>query len=250
MSSPGSMRINKALAQAGVASRRGVEKLIEEGRITVDGAPASLGQQVDADSHIRVDGKTVALESDNSRRVIAYHKPEGEICTASDPKGRRTVFDSVADWRGARLVCVGRLDINTSGLLLLTTDGELAHRLMHPSHEVVRVYRCRVMGELNARDEKRILDGVNIDGQPAAFLSVERQASSGGANVWYTVKLAEGRNREVRKIFEAVGASVNRLIRERYGPVKLEPTLKKGQWRELLPKEIESLATAVALGKD
>lgn len=244
------MRINKALAQAGVASRRGVEKLIEEGRITVDGAPASVGQRVDANSEIRVDGKKIALESDDTRRVIVYHKPEGEICTASDPRGRRTVFDSVADWRGARLVCVGRLDINTSGLLLLTTDGELAHRLMHPSHEVVRVYRCRVIGDLKQRDEQRMLAGVDIDGQPAAFLSIERQRSSGGSNTWYTVKLAEGRNREVRKIFEAVGARVNRLIRERYGPVKLESTLKKGHWRELLPKEIESLAGAVALGED
>lgn len=244
-----STRINKALAAAGVASRRGVEKLIGEGRVHVDGEIATLGQRVDHKSEIRVDGKRVQLETERARTVLAYHKPEGEICTASDPRGRRTVFDSLGDWQGARLVSVGRLDINTSGLLLLTTDGELAHRLMHPSHEIVRVYRCRVIGGISANAEARLLKGVQVDGRPASFLSLHKEKSSGGANTWYTVQLAEGRNREVRKLFEAVGGSVNRLIREQYGPIKLGRDLKKGQWRELVLKETESLARAVALGK-
>ncbi len=245
-----STRINKALAAAGVASRRAVEKLIEQERVIVDGKPATLGQRVDYNSDIRVDGKRVLLEADDTRSVVAYHKPEGEICTASDPRGRRTVFDSLSAWHGPRLVSVGRLDINTSGLLLLTTDGELAHRLMHPSHEIVRVYRCRVVGGISDSAQSRLLSGVKVDGRTCSFLSLHKEKSSGGANTWYTAKLAEGRNREVRKLFEAVGGSVNRLIREQYGPIKLDRQLKKGQWRELVPKETAALAQAVALGKD
>ncbi len=240
-SAAASERIHKVLARAGLGSRRAIERWIEEGRVTVDGRPARIGESIAPGQKIAVDGKAVSAGASFAPRprVILYHKPEGEICTRQDPEGRPTVFDHLPVLRNARWVSVGRLDINSGGLILFTTDGELANRLMHPSTGIEREYAVRVLGSVNEATIARLKDGIELEDGPAHFDSVEA-AGGEGANRWYHVTLKEGRKREVRRLWEAVGVTVSRLMRVRYGPVLMPPGLRQRQWREL---EDEDLAT-------
>jgi len=240
---PSGERLQKVLARSGLGSRRQIETWIRAGRVAVDGKTAILGQRVDSSNQIHVDGRSVSLSSDMPTRVLAYHKPEGELCTRHDPAGRRTIFDTLSTLDGDRLICVGRLDINTSGLLLLTTDGELANRLMHPSSEVEREYRCRVRGSFSETDLQQLRRGVELDDGQARFkrLVVESRQRSDAANQWYRVTLGRGRYREVRRLWQAVGGEVNRLIRIRYGDVTLDRALKPRHWQELDKPTVDRL---------
>lgn len=228
-----SEKLQKVLARAGVGSRREMELWISDGRIAVNGAVAKLGDRVTDDARITVDGRPLARQRIEAvpRRVIVYHKPEGEVCSRSDSEGRTTVFASLPRTIG-RWISVGRLDLNTSGLLLFTTDGELANRLMHPSSEIEREYAVRILGEVNDETIGKLLQGVVLDDGPARFQSVVF-AGGEGANRWYHVVLKEGRRREVRRLWESQGLTVSRLIRLRYGPVQLPPRLRPGHWQEL-----------------
>jgi 23S rRNA pseudouridine2605 synthase len=219
-------RLQKLLAAAGLGSRRAIESWIEAGRVTVGGRVAQLGARASVGDEIAIDGKRVELKA-GSGRVLLYHKPVGELVTRSDPQGRPTVFSRLPP---GRWVAVGRLDLNSSGLLLLTDSGELANRLMHPRYELEREYSARVQG---TPDLEMLRRGVELDDGPAAFLSIRQEREATGTNRWYRVTLREGRNREVRRLFEAVGARVNRLVRVRYGPVHLPADLAPGEWREL-----------------
>lgn len=218
-----SEKLQKVLARAGLGSRRQIEHWIEEGRITINGDPAMLGARVTPEQTIRVDGRNIPTHVlQSQQRILIYHKPEGEVCTRSDPQGRPTVFEKLPKLRGARWITIGRLDFNTSGLLLFTTDGELANRLMHPSHEIEREYAVRVLGKVNAEMLVRLKAGVMLEDGPAHFDAIV-DAGGSGANHWYHVVLKEGRNREVRRLWEAVGIKVSRLIRVRFGGVQLPP---------------------------
>lgn len=226
-------RLQKVLARAGLGSRRHIELWIEEGRITIDGAPAKLGARVTPDQTIKVDGRNIPTHAFQPKpRLLIYHKPEGEVCTRSDPQGRPTVFDKLPTLRGARWIVVGRLDFNTSGLLLFTTDGEIANRLMHPSHEIEREYAVRVLGKVSNEMLARLKEGVMLEDGPARFDSIV-DAGGAGANHWYHVVLKEGRNREVRRLWEAVGIKVSRLMRIRFGPVQLPPHFHVGRTVEM-----------------
>ncbi len=245
---PGSLvageKLQKVLARAGIASRRQIERFIEEGRITVDGKPATLGLRVTPASRIALDGRPVRLlEEKPKARVLVYHKPAGEVCTRSDPQGRPTVFDKLPVLRGSRWIAIGRLDFNTSGLLLFTTDGELANRPMHPSREIEREYAVRVLGTVSEEMLARLKQGVMLEDGPARFESVV-DAGGEGANRWYHVVLKEGRNREVRRMWEAVGATVSRLIRVRYGSATLARHIRPGRFEDM---EGEPLAQLYAL---
>ena len=234
-------RLHKLLANSGVGSRREMEELIAAGRIVVNGAPAPVGQTVSPGDRIKVNGKLVQLRfSDRLPRVILYHKPEGEIVSRNDPEHRPNVFTSLPRMSAGRWVAVGRLDFNTSGLLLLTTSGDLANRLMHPRYELVREYAVRILGELPDEARRQLLDGIELDDGPAKF-GFFQEAGGEGANRWYRVSLFEGRNREVRRMFEAVGVVVSRLMRVRYGPFLLPPSLKRGQVHELPEPEVKKL---------
>ena len=218
---PDAPKLHKVLAQAGVGSRRDMEQLIVEGRITVNGEPAHIGQRISYGDQIRVAGKQIRVRiAPPPARVLAYHKPAGEVVTNDDPQQRPTVFRKLPRLMQGKWQSVGRLDINTEGLLLFTNSGELANQLMHPRFGVEREYAVRVLGSLDDAARARLLEGVEVDGQPAAFRSVE-DGGGEGANRWYRVVITEGRNREVRKLFDAVGLSVSRLIRIRYGSVVL-----------------------------
>ncbi len=242
-------RIQKVLAQAGVGSRRQIESWIREGRIRVDGKPATIGQPVTLRQSFSLDGKPLRLKSDSApTRVLVLNKPEGVICSNADPGGRPTVFQHLPRGRRERWILVGRLDLNTSGLLLVTNNGELANRLMHPSTDGEREYAVRLLGEPDAADLRRLTQGVELDDGPAAFKSI-RQSGGSGANRWYKVVLSEGRNREVRRMWEAIGLTVSRLIRVRYGPIHL-PHIPQGQWKDLKPKEISALMRLVKLQED
>jgi 23S rRNA pseudouridine2605 synthase len=237
-------RIQKVLSRVGIGSRRQIERFIEEGRITVDGKPATLGLRVTSANRIALDGRTVRLlEEKPKARVLVYHKPAGEVCTRSDPQGRPTVFDKLPVLRGSRWIAIGRLDFNTSGLLLFTTDGELANRLMHPSREIEREYAVRVLGTVNNEMLARLQEGVMLEDGPAHFESIV-DAGGEGANRWYHVVLKEGRNREVRRMWEAVGATVSRLIRVRYGSATLARHIRPGRFDDL---EAEALTQLYAL---
>jgi 23S rRNA pseudouridine2605 synthase len=228
-----SEKLQKVLARAGLGSRRQIERWIEEGRITIDGQPATLGARVTPHQALRVDGRMVPAHAIQPKpRILIYHKPEGEVCTRSDPQGRPTVFDKLPALRGARWITVGRLDFNTSGLLLFTTDGELANRLMHPSREIEREYAVRVLGKINNEMLARLKEGVMLEDGPAHFDAIV-DAGGTGANRWYHVTLKEGRNREVRRLWEAVGVQVSRLMRIRFGPVQLPPHFHAGRTVEL-----------------
>ncbi len=234
-------RLQKALAQSGVGSRREMEALIAAGRINVNGQLAHIGQTVSPGDRVKVNGKLVNLRFSNRLpRVILYHKPEGEIVSRNDPNRRPTVFTSMPRLSAGRWVAVGRLDFNTSGLLLLTTSGELANRLMHPRYRLVREYAVRILGEVSDEARSRLLEGVELDDGPAQFASFQ-EAGGEGANRWFRVSLFEGRNREVRRMFEAVGLVVSRLMRVRYGPLALPPNLKRGQVLELAEDEVKRL---------
>lgn len=235
------VRLHKLLAQSGIGSRREMEELIAAGRVSVNGEPAHIGQSVGVGDRIKVNGKLVQLRSpERLPRVLIYHKPEGEIVSRNDPEHRPTVFTALPKMSAARWVAVGRLDFNTSGLLLLTTSGDLANRLMHPRYQLVREYAVRVLGELPEEARRCLLEGVELEDGLARFTGFQ-EAGGEGANRWYRVALFEGRNREVRRLFEAVGVRVSRLIRVRYGPFLLPPSLRRGQFQELAEAEVKRL---------
>lgn len=239
-------RLQKVLAQMGYASRRQVELWIEAGRIQVNGQVAQLGQTVSAEDSIFVDGKPVKQPVRPSRiQVLAYHKPEGQVCSTNDPQGRDTVFNHLPKV-DTRWVMVGRLDISTSGLLLFTTDGEMAHRLMHPSYQVEREYAVRVLGEVHSEHLTQLTKGVELDDGMARFTQINT-AGGEGANQWYHVRLKEGRNREVRRLWEALGFQVSRLMRIRYGAYQLPPRLRRGQYQLLEDEQINQLRQLVDL---
>lgn len=242
-----SEKLQKVLARAGLGSRRQIERWIEEGRITVDGQPATLGARVTSDQALRVDGRVIPAHAiQPKQRILIYHKPEGEVCTRSDPQGRPTVFDKLPSLRGARWIAVGRLDFNTSGLLLFTTDGELANRLMHPSREIEREYAVRVLGKISDDMLARLKEGVMLEDGPARFDAIV-DAGGSGANHWYHVTLKEGRNREVRRLWEAVGVKVSRLMRVRFGPISLPPHFHARRTVELEDEAASALYEHVGL---
>jgi 23S rRNA pseudouridine2605 synthase len=238
-------RLQKWLAGQGLGSRREIERWIKEGRIVVDGKPAELGVKVEGTERIEVDGKPIrAPKNDRKPRTIIYHKPPGEICTRNDPQGRRTIFQSLPKVLGARWVSVGRLDFQTTGLLILTTDGGLANRLMHPSSELQREYIVRAYGEPTEEQLDELKQGVQLEDGKARFESI--QVTEGeGSNRSYRVTISEGRNRIVRRLFEAVGCRVNRLLRVSYGPIALSRDLRPGKYRELNEHEVKQLMESV-----
>jgi 23S rRNA pseudouridine2605 synthase len=237
-------KLQKVLARAGLGSRREMERLIGANRVTVNGGIAHVGDRVAESDRILVDGHPVLLKAAPERhpRVLVYNKPEGEICSARDPEGRPTVFDRLPPLRGERWIAVGRLDFNTSGLLLFTTDGELANALMHPSAGIDREYLCRVLGAVDDATLARLRDGVLLEDGMARFndISAGRGAEE-SANRWYYVCLMEGRNREVRRLWESQNVKVSRLKRVRFGPVFLPARLKLGRWQDLPAAEVEAL---------
>lgn len=235
-------RIQKVLATAGYGSRREIEDWIREGRIRVNGTAAQLGDRIEASDRVQLDGHVIRPfeRAPSRRRVLLYHKPEGELTTRSDPEGRPTIFERLPHLRNGRWIPVGRLDINTSGLILLTTDGELAHRLMHPSSEVEREYATRVMGTVDADTLARLTEGVELEDGIARFEQL-MDAGGEGANHWYHVVLREGRNREVRRLWESQGLMVSRLIRVRYGPIPLPRGLRAGHWMDAEPAQVQAL---------
>lgn len=237
-------KLQKVLARAGFGSRRDMEKWISEGRLTVNNVIAQLGDRVGEDDKVLLNGEPIEIRGAEERqtRVLVYNKPEGEICTARDPEGRPTVFDRLPRLRGERWIAVGRLDFNTSGLLLFTTDGELANALMHPSSTIDREYLCRVMGEVTEEKLALLREGVMLDDGMARFNDItEGGGSDSSINRWFYVCLMEGRNREVRRLWESQELKVNRLKRVRYGPVFLPAKVKQGQWMDLPPEEIRGL---------
>ena len=241
-------RLQKLLAAAGLGSRRSIEQWIRDGRVTVAGRVAQLGDRAGPDDEICLDGKKLQLSASvqQAREILLYHKPVGEMTTRSDPQGRPTVFERLPVPRQGRWITVGRLDVNTSGLLLFTTDGELAHRLMHPSSEIEREYLVRVRGRPSPFVIRQLLDGVALEDGLARLDRIE-QAETDGSHTSFRVCLHEGRNREVRRIWTAVGFEVSRLLRVRYGPVELPRDLRPGSWRMLDDSGAAALARSVHL---
>ncbi|MFJ3484258.1 23S rRNA pseudouridine(2605) synthase RluB [Pseudomonas sp. NPDC090202] len=246
---PSGEKLQKVLARIGVGSRRDVEAWIGEGRIKVNGVQASLGQRVDLHDAISVDGRVIKREeaAETVRRVIMYNKPDGEICTRDDPEGRPTVFDRLPRPKEGRWINIGRLDINTTGLLMFTTDGELANRLMHPSFEMDREYAVRVRGEVDDDMLLRLKNGVILEDGPARFTDIQQAPGGEGFNHWYHCVVMEGRNREVRRLWESQGLVVSRLKRVRFGPVFLNSDLPMGRWREMSQQEVDILSAEVGL---
>lgn len=232
-------KFKKVLANAGLASRRQIENWLRENRISVNGAIAKLGDRINSEDKVRVDGREVKLikSATKKTRVLLYHKPEGEICTRSDPEGRPTVFDRLPLLRNGRWISVGRLDFNTSGILLLTNDGELANQLMHPSAEIEREYAVRVLGEVTPAIIKTLKKGVRLEDGQAHFDQIV-DVGGEGTNHWYHVIVKEGRNRVVRRLWESQGLKVSRLMRVRFGNVLLPRALRRGKWEELGPAEV------------
>ena len=227
------VKLHKVLADVGMGSRRDMEDLIIQGRVSVNGLPAHIGQRIGPTDQVRINGKPVHRKIQTKPpRVIMYHKPSGEIVSQSDPEGRPTVFDRLPKPRQGRWIAVGRLDFNTEGLLLFTTSGELANRLMHPRYGVEREYAVRILGDLSQENMTQLKSGITLDDGQAKFLRLSMGGGE-GANRWYHVALTEGRNREVRRMFEAVGHVVSRLIRTRYGIFLLPPRLRRGKWEEI-----------------
>jgi len=234
-------KLHKLLADAGLGSRRDMEELIIAGRVSVNGQPAHVGQRIGPNDQVRVNGRPIrrppiALPP----RVLLYHKPSGEICTRDDPSRRATVFERLPRLKGARWVAVGRLDFNTEGLLVFTTSGDIANQLMHPRYGWEREYAVRILGRIDDDIRSRLLEGVALEDGPAVF-SVVEDLGGDGANAWYRVVISEGRNREVRRMFDVVGLTVSRLVRLRFGPVALPRGLSRGRWAELSPAEVLSL---------
>jgi len=238
-------KLQKLLAHAGMGSRREIETWISDGRVSVNGKRAKLGDRADAADRILVDGKLMSLSDVSGQQIKAliYHKPEGEICTRKDPKGRPTIFENLPGIPGGRWVSVGRLDINTSGLILLTNNGELANKLMHPSTGLEREYLVRIRGTASQETITKLTrDGVDIDGKPARFERVlASDMADEGTNHWYKVVIKEGRYREVRRMWDAVGHTVSRLKRIRYGTVRLTRDIKRGQHTKIAPKQLDSV---------
>ena len=235
-------KLQKILAQAGLGSRREMEKVIAEGRVKINDETAKLGDRATVKDNITVDGKKVrAPESEKyAGKVLIYNKPEGEICSRNDPEGRRTVFSRLPKLKSGRWISVGRLDYNTTGLLIFTTDGTLANKLMHPSSVIEREYMCRVLGNVDESMLQRMIDGVLLDDGVAKFTDIV-DGGGEGANRWFYVVVMEGRNREVRRLWESQGIQVNRLKRVRYGDIFLPSKLKQGQCTEMPYKEVEML---------
>ena len=242
------VRLQKLLAESGLGSRREIEGWISEGRVRVNGDLAKLGDRASSSDRIRIDGRDVKVRHrrPEAPQIIAYHKPEGELVTRRDPEERPTVFRRLPRPKEGRWIAVGRLDINTSGLILFTTDGELANRLMHPSREVEREFAVRILGAVAPETLARLQEGITLDDGPAKFDSVSERGGA-GANHWYHVVLREGRNREVRRLWEAAGCTVSRLIRVRYGNVELGRRLFPGNWRPLTDEEQSALMAAAGL---
>lgn len=235
-------KLQKVLARAGFGSRREIETWIAKGRIKVNGKVAVVGDRVADDDKIVVDGKKLAPQKKirEDRRVILYNKPENEVSTRSDPEGRRTVFDRLPPLKHGRWVSIGRLDLNTSGLMLFTTDGELANKLMHPSSQIEREYAVRVLGDVTPEMVQEMHKGVIIDDHLCRFTDIQHYGGE-GVNQWYHVVLLEGRNREVRKLWESQGVKVSRLKRVRFGPLFIPSSVVKGRFNELGKTEIEKL---------
>lgn len=246
-----SERISKALAMSGVASRRECDNLITQGKVTVNGKPAQLGQQIVEHDRLEVLGRPIRIKwQDRLARIIVYHKPDGELVSRSDPEGRDTVYDRIPILRNLRFMAIGRLDYNTSGLLIFTTSGELANRFMHPRYEVEREYAVRVYGEPLTSDQiKELKKGIILEDGKANFkdiIKLEREESD-ARNHWYKVLLMEGRNREVRRMFEHFGVTVSRLMRVRFGPIDLPPRLKRGNYYELNEIEVAKIMQTFGL---
>jgi len=242
-------KLQKILANAGKGSRRAMEQAISEGRVTVNGVKATLGDRADGEAKIELDGRPVVIDREQGTRVIVYNKPEGEVSTRNDPEGRATIFDRLPTLKSGRWISVGRLDINTSGLMLFTNDGELANRMMHPSSEIDREYLVRVMGKIDDDMINRLKTGVMLEDGPAKFTDIrpvetEREEAM---NRWFYVALMEGRNREVRRLWESQGVQVNRLKRVRYGAVFIPSHITSGHWYELDPREIDVLLSDVGI---
>lgn len=241
-------RIQKILSHLGIGSRRDIERWIADGRVKVNGTVATLGQRLEGNETITVDDRVVSIkELAPLRRVIIYNKPEGEVCTRSDPEGRPTVFDRLPRLKTGRWINIGRLDINTSGLLLFTTDGELANRLMHPSYQMDREYAVRVRGEVTEEMMETLKAGVMLEDGLAKFSDIQAAPEGDGLNRWYHCVVMEGRNREVRRLWESQGLVVSRLKRVRFGPVFLTASLSVGRWREMDQRELDILSAEVGL---
>lgn len=248
-----SEKLHKVLADAGVGSRRDMEELIIAGRVSVNGEPAHIGQRVLPTDQVRVNGKPLsqrrAAAMGKPPRVLLYHKPAGEIVSQDDPEGRPSVFDKLPRISGGRWVAVGRLDFNTEGLLIFTTSGELANRLMHPRYEVEREYAVRVQGELTEETREQLLAGVELEDGVAKFALIE-DGGGQGFNRWYRVMIKEGRNREVRRMFEAVGLTVSRLIRTRFGAIQLPRGVARGRHYELAGEWVQAWMHDLGIGAE
>ncbi len=233
--------MQKVLAAAGVGARRGLEQRIRAGEVQVNGHTAVIGDQVSVDDLIVLDGRRYRVEmAQAAQRTLAYHKPIGEVTSRTDPEGRATVFDRLPKLSGQRWIAIGRLDLNTSGLLLLTTDGELANQMMRPSSRIDREYLCRIHGAVDDEQLQRLLQGVELEDGPARFSDLVRGEVT-SSHAWFTVTLMEGRNREVRRLWESVGCQVARLMRVRFGPVFLPERLRAGHYQELSPADHRTL---------
>jgi 23S rRNA pseudouridine2605 synthase len=240
-------RLQKVMAAAGLGSRRALEKRIAEGHVTVNGKPAVIGQSVSEGDVVAFENRSWRVARKGSEhRTLIYNKPEGEVTSRADPEGRPTVFDRLPAVKGARWVAVGRLDINTTGLLILTTDGELANTMMHPSSQVDREYACRIRGRASDEQLELLKSGVELEDGPASFSDIQAAGGS-GENHWYHVTIMEGRNREVRRLWESQGLTVSRLKRVRYGAAFLPRRLRMGHWSEITPREHEVLREDVGL---
>lgn len=240
------LKLQKLLAQKGLGSRREMEALIAAGEVSVNGKVAVVGDRVGAGDVVRIGKRVIRFNLEESLpKVLLYHKPEGEIVSRHDPQGRPSVFDRLPHLRSSKWIAIGRLDFNTSGLLIFTTDGALANRLMHPRFEMEREYAVRILGELSEAQMRQLTTGVTLDDGEAAFTYLADQGGE-GTNHWYRVILKEGKNREVRRMFEAIGLTVSRLMRVRFGPINLPPRIKRGQWLELDEKETRRLLSLVA----
>jgi 23S rRNA pseudouridine2605 synthase len=242
-------KLHKVLASAGLGSRRDMEALIAAGEVTVNGKPAKVGDRVRDGDRIRVRGREVRIDwRPELPKVLMYHKPEGEIVSRADPGGRTSVFEKLPRVRGGRWIAIGRLDLNTEGLLIFTTSGELANRLAHPRYEVEREYAVRVLGELSLEQMRQLTAGIELEDGPARAESIVAQGGE-GLNQWYRLIIKEGRNREVRRLFEALGLTVSRLIRVRYGPVNMPPRLKRGMFETLVERDVGLLLEWCGLAK-
>lgn len=229
------------LSSSGICSRRKAESLIKQGRLTVNNEISHLGQKIDHNDLVRIDGKIVDLSNQNSKlRVLMYNKDLGEISSKSDPEGRKTIFDSLPKINGGNWFSVGRLDINTSGLILFTNKGDFANQLMHPSSEIEREYVARIRGDVKEKNLEDMISGVQLDDGIARFTDIQ-PGRKGNTNQWFAMVIIGGKNREVRRLWESQGFEVSRLKRVRFGGLFLPSSLKRGEFRELKEKEIKSI---------